>query len=449
VIPITQYLIGAGYKLKVGVIFENECLMLNEEKIRLLFCQLLQNPVPASLVEKFSCMTPNEWDELALVAEHQLLTGILHHRLRILSGKFTLPENLRARLHQVYVETIATNMHIIRYTSQVLRALQARGLHVIGLKGIYLLDNVYENIGLRLLTDVDLLVRAGDLRAVIACLQDLGYDNKTWFDPQADNQDLMHVPPLKNKDGLMIELHWRISFEEDPFDFDIDGIWKRTIPAKIAGEEGLALSIEDLILHLCFHTAYHHVLLLGLRNLYDIREVIQHHQDHIDWSELIHLASEAGAERILALTLCLAESVLAFRIPDPTAARLAETVDPETLKQALNLLFYQPSAAYQVRTEHIAKFLSAKGIKDRVKLIRERFLLPKHEMARRYNVSPNSLRIYFYYPVRLVEFIIKNRGVVKGFLKRGVSQDQVDQGTGEFFIHKKQEQQLRDWMSSG
>jgi hypothetical protein len=423
--------------------------MLNEEKIRLLFCQLLQNPVPASLVEQFSRMTPNEWDELALVAEHQLLTGILYHRLRILSGKFTLPEDLDARLHQAYIGLIATNMHIIRYTGQILRAFQARGLDVIGLKGIYLLDNVYENIGLRLLTDVDLLVKVGDLGAVVTCLKGLGYHTKTWFDPHDDNRDLMHVAPMINQAGLMIELHWRISFEEDPFAFSIDGLWERAIPARIAGVEVLALSVEDLILHLCFHTSYHHVFLSGLRDLYDIREVIQQRQDEIDWKALIRRAEAAGADRVLALTFSLMERALAFPVPDPSAARLAETVDPETLDQALNQLFYQPEATYQVRTEHIAKFLSAKGFKDRAKLIRDRFLLPKQEMARRYNVSPNSLRIYFYYPVRLVEFIIKNRGVVKGFLKRGVSQDQVDQGTGEFFIHKKQEQQLRDWMSSG
>jgi hypothetical protein len=423
---------------------------MNNEKMLQLFRQVLQNPIPAALlVGQFEKFTQTEWGQLSALAERHGMLSILYHRVKGLEGKFTIPDELRNDWHQAYVKLVARNLRMQNHMATVLTALKSDGLAVIGLKGVYLLDNVYENVGLRSLSDVDLLVRKQDLAPVVACLKGLGYHSKTWFDPHDNNQDLMHVPPLKNKDGLMIELHWRISFEEDPFAFDIDGLWERAVPAKIAGEEGLALCTEDLILHLCFHASYHHALLIGFRDLYDIREVLQQRQDQINWFALIRLASEAGAERILALTLCLAESVLAFRIPDPTAARLAETVDPETLKQALNLLFYQPSAAYQVRTEHIAKFLSAKGIKDRVKLIRERFLLPKHEMARRYNVSPNSLRIYFYYPVRLVEFIIKNRGVVKGFLKRGVSQDQVDQGTGEFFIHKKQEQQLRDWMSSG
>lgn len=67
----------------------------------------------------------------------------------------------------------------------------------------------------------------------------------------------MHVPAMENQDGLMIELHWRISFEEDPVVFNIDYLWQRARPARIANVEMLALNFEDLILHLCFHTSYH------------------------------------------------------------------------------------------------------------------------------------------------------------------------------------------------
>jgi hypothetical protein len=152
---------------------------------------------------------------LALLAERNCSPASCTIRLRNSLGNFSLPDDEHARtLRQAYMSRRRPIMCTSSATpAKFLRELAARGLQVIGLKGIYLLDNVYENIGLRFVSDVDLLVREGDLDAVIACLKDLGYDNKTWFDPQADNQDLMHVPPLKNEAGLMIELHWTDSFD--------------------------------------------------------------------------------------------------------------------------------------------------------------------------------------------------------------------------------------------
>jgi len=72
------------------------------------------------------------------------------------------------------------------------------------------------------------------------------------------NIDTKHVPPMQKEGGAMVEVHWTLLEEDEPFTIDADALWERTVPARIANLDALALSVEDLVLHLCLHLAYQH-----------------------------------------------------------------------------------------------------------------------------------------------------------------------------------------------
>ncbi len=56
----------------------------------------------------------------------------------------------------------------------------------------------------------------------------------------------------------MVEVHWTLLKEDEPFTIDADALWERAVPARIANLDALALLLEDLVLHLCLHLAYQH-----------------------------------------------------------------------------------------------------------------------------------------------------------------------------------------------
>jgi hypothetical protein len=65
------------------------------------------------------------------------------------------------------------------------------------------------------------------------------------------------------KGAPIVELHWTILEEEEPFSIDVEAMWARSVPAEIAGVGVRGLSVEDLLLHLSLHLTYQHRLAGG------------------------------------------------------------------------------------------------------------------------------------------------------------------------------------------
>lgn len=340
---------------------------------------------------------------MLLRAKEQGLALLLYDRLHDLAGNGLLPQAVLERLHEVYLQATARNMMMLFHAGILLKALKARDLDVIVLKGLYLAEAVYPSIGLCTFSDLDLLVRQADLGTALGVLQELGYQLTTWYDAQAPNTEIKHIPPLKKQDAPIMELHWRILEEDAPFAIDMDGIWQRAVPASIADSDVLALEVEDLILHLCIHLAYQHRLGGGVKYLYDIVEVLRRFEGQIDWQQLAATAKEWRAERVIWLTLRLVQEITAADVP-PEVLQLLQpiTPDPRIVEEAVHQL--SPDGKERVTlTPDLAALSEVKGLGRQFKLIASRIFVPRQVMARLYNVDPRSPRVFGYYLVRFAE----------------------------------------------
>ena len=84
---------------------------------------------------------------------------------------------------------------------------------------------------------------------------------------------------------------------------------------KIAEVETLALSPEDLLLHLCQHSA-NHTHVICMRMLCDIGEVIRRFKDDLNWPELGARAGKWGMLRAVYVLLRLARELLKATVAD-------------------------------------------------------------------------------------------------------------------------------------
>jgi hypothetical protein len=116
-----------------------------------------------------------------------------------------------------------------------------------------------------------------------------------------------------NKDGIPIELHWTI--ETGPFNIDVESLWERAERTSIAGLETFVLAPEDLLLHLCLHAAFHHRFNQGLRPLWDLVEVLEHHGRDIEWDKVVHRAAAWRVRKHAHLALYLAHALLGASVP--------------------------------------------------------------------------------------------------------------------------------------
>ncbi len=177
-------------------------------------------------------LTANEWESLHESMLHQGLLPLIYAKLKPILEKISIPASIQDNLHKAYINTAYKNTLILNNVAALISALRSQNIDVIGLKGIYLAENIYENIAARPFGDIDILVRKEDIGTSISILDKLGYKMSTYFGVQDDNQDIKHVPPMINPDGLPVEIHWTLLEEDEPFTIDAQGLWDRAISAQ-------------------------------------------------------------------------------------------------------------------------------------------------------------------------------------------------------------------------
>lgn len=382
---------------------------------------------------------PPRWDALIDEAHKQGVASYLHTILLSPNFATKLETHHSYQLRQSYLSTVAQNMLALHDAEIILTAFQESGISAAGLKGIFLLESVYDDIGARAMSDIDLLIKKKDLAVCFHILESLGYQPTTYFSLNDANTDTKHLPPMEKAGGALVELHWTLLEEDEPFTIDADALWERAVPATISGVDALALGIEDLILHLCLHLTYQHFLNLGLRGLFDIALVIHNFRAEIDWQKLVRIAQSWGAERVTALTLKLVETELGIPIPvDIFTALVPEGIEPGLLENARLQLLARVWFEDQF-TPDMVELSAKKGLLAKVKIGLQRVFIPRMALARIYNVSPTSPKILWCYVERL-NYLARSYGKTVLRLQRG------EKGTEPARQKAEISKSLHEWM---
>ena len=384
--------------------------------------------------------TEGRWNALLQQAEQHAVTLLLYDRLA--AAECDAPPWLMERLRQDHLGAAVKNTLMLHHAAQILTALNAQGIEVIALKGLYLVENVYANISLRTFGDLDLLVRRARLADSLALMQRLGYALSSWYDPGAQNTDLKHLPPLEKAGAPTVELHWTTIEEDEPFSVDAEGLWQRAVPALVAGVPARALVPDDLLLHLALHFTYQHRLRAGLRNLYDIAAVLQQHPQAIDWQRLERTAREWGAERVTWLTFSLLARLTGAEVPAAVMTALQPAGDNEGIVQAALAQVLESPWQEEPLTPDLADLPAADGPGGKAALVWRRVFIPRRLLAREYNLDPRSAKLYGYYLVRL-------RDLWRRYARTGWRLVSGAGGALTGVDAQRANQRLREWLTGG
>lgn len=402
---------------------------------------LFEPTCPANEQVKFlRQLSREQLDALALESQKQDVAALFYSMLVELELANELDFSLKENLKQHYLFTATRNTLFLHEAEQLLSSLKAAGIPAAGLKGIYLLENLYSNIAARPMNDIDVLVRKKDLGDCLSITEKLGYVSSSYFRLSDKNIDTKHVPPIRKKSGAMVELHWTLLEEDEPFTIDFDALWGRMLPANIAKVETLTLGVEDLILHLCLHLTYQHYFNLGLRGLMDIALFIHKINQQIDWTRLTETAHAWGSERVTALTLSLVDTLLNIPIPAKVFTDLLpEGLEPSLLEQACFQLLDREKSEARL-TPDLVKMNADQKLISKIRIGLQRIFIPRLALARIYGVNPKSPRIVWFYWVRL-KYLVKVYGGTMRKLQslKTSSQPALRKAENSYALH--------DWMS--
>lgn len=284
---------------------------------------------------------PPDTPNLVALAAHHRLLPLIHHTLE-LTQTATASRTLRTAAWAAYRKNLERNLAFEQELARVVVQLQAKGIHAVAHKGPALARWLYGDPGLRVYTDLDVLVVERHLFDAATALTELGYvlpsqipmRYRSQFLHAAQQYDLVLTHP---DTGIMIELHWRTDAR---FHVErLDAIASST-PTEIAGVAIRQLPPRELLFALLIHGTKHKwEHLLWLLDVALLAQKI----DLADWSWLASAARAQRCEVRFLLGLFLANALFGSAIPEldcsprarQRAARLAQEIASALRRQGV------------------------------------------------------------------------------------------------------------------
>ena len=111
----------------------------------------------AEKAERFASVSAEEWRAAAELAQKQNLASLFLHRARRAGA--SLPGEIAENLERAHRRNTFQVMRLYEELNKLLKLFREKSIPVIVLKGAYLAEAVYDQIGLRTMRDIDLLVK--------------------------------------------------------------------------------------------------------------------------------------------------------------------------------------------------------------------------------------------------------------------------------------------------
>jgi len=270
-----------------------------------------------------------DWGQLESAARFHGMEPLLCRRISTLCPDAVPPAFLED-LRLVYSGYSRRNLRMASCLLRTLDNLSARGIRAASFKGPLLAEFFYGDLGLRQMSDLDLLVGAHDYAAARRLLLSDGFKQsggRTDEGAPKTQQAFWHEAR-----GLMIELHCH-AVPGNPHDsFSAEHLLSRAQPTTLLGRKILSVSVGDLFVLLCFHGEKHRWASLDL--ITDLAAFIA--KDVVDdWRRLLDDARARDCLRRCHIGAVLAHEVVGVALPaelevsvarDPVALRLARRV---------------------------------------------------------------------------------------------------------------------------
>jgi len=352
-----------------------------------------------------------DWDYLIKTVIDRGIAPLLFKKLPSLKNRSLIPDIVQAKLQQTYYITISRGTLLLNYFQHIAKAFSNQGIPVVVLKGVYLSENLYHDIGLRQFSDIDLLVHEEDGERCLDILRNLGYRavSALKLSEFVNSQfDTVHYTPMV-LNGVSIEIHIKLHRKGEKYNLLTSELWKNAVAVTVNKCNVLALEINDLLIHLCVHLDKHfQVGKVQFTCLSDITNVLNENEAGFDWGTFTASSQLYQSEEVVFKYIVLVNKYM--NAPVPT-----DVIDKYNylLTEDIEQLFFKYIKGLVVPgnvslSAHFYYLKEVTTFSNKVRYLLDVLLPSKDFMIERYKIKYSSL-VIFYYPLRWSEGI---KGVV-------------------------------------
>lgn len=262
-----------------------------------------------------------DWAEMIRIADQHLLIPALSRALNDKGLDDVVSKDIGDFLARGYQLNCMRNERIKAQGEEIVKRLNALGVTPLMLKGgVHLFEVAPEDIGRRMMVDLDILIPDGKLDEAVQVLEDLGYE--IVGDPLG--WTYQYPPMRRGGDPAAIELHRAVG--EQQAVLTVEAAWRDAVALPVEGCDLLALSPTHRVLHNTFHAQIqdraHALGEFALKDLYDVVMIRGRHEDAIDWAAIRDKMRKQGLGAMLPAHLYQVAQLMGVPMPDAIPATL-------------------------------------------------------------------------------------------------------------------------------
>ena len=350
-----------------------------------------------------------DWDYVVKTSIDRGIGPLLSKKLPLLPNNPQIPAHVKTKLQQAYYKTFSRSALLYEYFKKVAEALALHNIEVIALKGIYLSEWLYEDIGLRQFSDIDLLVREEDGPRCLDILAGMGFTPESDIESEFERKlEVVHFTPMV-LNGVSIEIHVKLHRNNEKYHVNVNELWRNALPVIINNTSVYALNTNDLIIHLCTHLDKHfyqgHVQFTCFN---DITNLLDIQATKIDWDALITACKHCNCENVIFKWFMLVNRYMNAPLPTHIIEKYSALLTAKDEQ-----LFYKYLNGYVGFTsglpKHMGNFEYLDSFPDQVRYFWEILFPSKNFMMAKFNIKHPGL-VLFYYPYR---YWLGVKGIVK------------------------------------
>jgi hypothetical protein len=269
---------------------------------------------------------PINWPSVLALAEQHGITPLLWKALSPIENE--VPAEPMRLLKQRHQTNVHKSLILAGELVRVLDRIDALGIEAMPYKGLTLAETMYGNMSLRQTGDIDLLIRPQDFLRIKNAVRELGYTPHMNLSETEERAYLIsgYECAFDSSAGRnLLELQWALQPRFYAVDIDMDALFRRAVPATVAGRRVKTLSNEDMLVVLSLHAAKH--IWGRLIWLCDIAQIVN--LPNLNWNWIADQAKQLGIFRILSITLRLTNTLLGVPPPHSIESKLLD--DPVSL----------------------------------------------------------------------------------------------------------------------
>jgi hypothetical protein len=195
----------------------------------------------------------DRWDDLPALAEIHGLAPLLQMHLR--HASIPVPSRIRRQLDVLTIRHRDTNRLRMHALGEILAAFDKAGITALVLKGAALANLIYPSVGLRPMSDLDILVEPGQARHAQIELGRLGFNapltSTAWA--TVGRQHLPTATRQCDSQAIHVEIHHDALSPDQAGSLRMDRLIDAPRRFSVEGRPAYALSHADMLYHLCCH----------------------------------------------------------------------------------------------------------------------------------------------------------------------------------------------------